>query len=164
MEMVAEGNEKRGGRGTRLWGVVFVGLGLIIIGLVIGIIVRGANKDSSDQTDWRQELNTALESVDKNDIKSIIETYDRYLEHFEGEELAEIYTERALKIFGKDLEKKYGKRVISDLIAADDILKTENSAIMIINSAGNYGDEETRDKYIEILNERTGDETMESMG
>ncbi|MDO4741857.1 MAG: hypothetical protein Q4A79_00560 [Candidatus Saccharibacteria bacterium] len=157
--------KKRMRLGGSFWAKVAIAFSLIVIGVSVWVIVKGLNKEKPiDTASLREELNAELEGVDETNVKRLVEIYDKYLEYFEGEELAEIYTERALKIYGIDGEKKYGRRVINDLIQADDILGTVNSAVEICNCANYYGDEEVYKKYEAILRERNGNSDMETMG
>ena len=102
---------------------------------------------------------------DQEDIDAIIELYQKYIDVFITDEEAKeiivaLYNDRISAILSKDFDHKYGKTVIADAIAIDNILQTVTSAAQVYNYAVFYEDQAVMDQYQKIINERsdTGDE------
>lgn len=162
------------------WIILFSGFGVLIIGLVIAIVVVAVNRGSgandllskpvveeggmNDEElnatygDFAQEINNKMSNVDEQySGEDILNIYMQKIEEVTDKRLKAMieqdYYTMMLAVYPGD-EKK--EEIINGLIAADAILKTPRSALMVANGASWYNDTELAEKYTNVAYDRMG--------
>ena len=135
---------------------IFSTLAVLIIGLVVVVVVIATYSNISNNTleAYESEIYQKISDLGPGDIEEGITIYQEYIDKVGLDDQAKLYTMRSVWITSMDRQDKYGRQVLDDVVAADSILQTINSAVNVVNSAYNYGDEDLADEYNDILLER----------
>lgn len=156
----------------KFWIILFSVLGVLIVGLVIAIVVvlvmRGGNPTEPVHSDLSNEEALRKEFDVTNEIREEVEDWVYNPDELLASYLQKIRNEKDektrlllskdyyyyLSIFGNgdDLEQQ----VLDGLIDIDNKLQMIDTALMIVNRAEYYGNEELKNKYNEIANSRLG--------
>ena len=151
------------------WVILFSAFGVVIVGLIIAIIVVAANRGGSKPVNE----DVSKDEIYRDYLKDIDEINDIVAdEEYNPERVLSLYTEkidatkdRTLKLLLKKdyyymlsvyYEDGVREEVLKNLIEIDNELQAVDTALMIANRAGYYGNEELRSKYNEIADERMG--------
>lgn len=148
-----------------LW-IVLSFLCVAIVGLVVGIVVMGSQSGSDGlSSNWELQLEEELDGLGLDDIEEGISIYQGYIDMADINDKAKLYAMRARWITGLDPKREYKEQVIADIIEADNILQTVDSATDVISIASSYGDGEVVYEYIDIKRNRQLSEgfTMEQL-
>lgn len=128
---------------------------IIIIVLIIIITIPNAGESNEGNNLTMQRIENLGEQLrDKSDVTEIAEICQKSVENVDETTEAVLLTECARWIMSRDKEKRYSERVLDDLIRADEIWQSVNSAVNVMNAASFYDDIEVENRYYEILNER----------
>lgn len=150
---MANKSEKRSG--NRLLVVLLLIFIVAIGGLVAGIVVMNGKKDVSDAN---EEFDGIIEEQEDNteEINAKIAEFQAQIDNAESDEQkVELYNERIFYIIDNAAAGTYGKQVIDDTVAIDNIEKTISSAAQVYNMAAVYKNEELMQKYDKITDERS---------
>lgn len=164
------------------WIILFSGFGVLIVGLVIAIVVVAATRTTSVEDDsckpvgemTEQEIidralavaesdysviyeaiNEVIQSMQEPTEEDIVSLYEHYIGETESEYAkAMLQSDLLLILMGYDTENVEGDRLIEEAQIVDEVLKTPNSAALIMNLAQAYGRTELYDRYEEIMIQR----------
>lgn len=141
---------------------ILIGVVMIIVGLIIGIVIvnvinNNENDDSVIIEGWRDKMNSELSAASLLGVNETISIYHKYIDELEGEEKAELLNECAGYVIQNDTGKDYSEEVYADLIAADEILESTNSAIGVMNAGIFYGNSDLVSEYNNIFSLRGGE-------
>lgn len=139
---------------------IAVGLSLLIILLLVMIQYKkaGGNENennalySNELSQCTEEKNEAI--AKQTDVGTITSAYQKCIDIAEANDKAALYTERAGRIAEMDREKENKSQVFADVIAADNLLQTTDSAATVANYASYYGDAEVMNQYLSLLRQR----------
>ena len=155
---------KKGGavnkKGIWLSVLMAVAVGLIVLAVVVGIVVVKQPKTSietPEQSDVinMEEVQEKVFAAEAEGMDKIIGVYQEYIDKANADEKVELYNERIQTILQFDYEnKQYGKQVIDDTIAIDDILQSVSSAAQVVNVANEYNESDLAVEYVRIMQER----------
>lgn len=138
-------------------------LAVVAIGLMVVVVVFGVARKPEPDTGVveqgnkidMEEVREKVFAAESEDIDKIISIYQEYIDKANSDEKVGLYNERIQTILQLEYgNNQYGKQVIDDTIAIDDILQTVSSAAQVINAANEYGENELAAKYVKILQER----------
>lgn len=154
LEVNATNDKER--RSRRVLVGVLSGLGVLIVGLVVVVIVTTylGNISNNALEVYETEISQRISDLGPGDIEEGIAIYQEYIDKVGLDDQARLYTMRSVWITSMDIQDKYGRQVLDDVVVADSILQTINSAVNVVNSAYNYGDEDLADEYNDILLKR----------
>ena len=169
------------------WAILFSVIGVVIVGLVIAIIVvavvknnKPADKESEptdtptytqkEKSEGEQIYEQAsiaiadnLDGVDAEDESEIFNVYSEYIDVVTNEEAkALLRLDYYQVVMNYDTDKKQKKEVLDAVVEIDEVLKTIDSGIVVINAADYYEDEDLYEKYNKIVNEREAAEGIDT--
>lgn len=172
---LGEEKSKKQPRERRILIGVLSALVVVIVGLVIAVVVivnnNRAEEEKNAQVLYESEIGEKISALEPGDIEGGIRVYQDYIDRaVNPENQAVLYTMRSIWITDVDRRDEYKSQAIEDILAADFLLESAESAVNVINVAYSYDDEELADEYQKILSERqeldgvTVDEAMETEG
>ena len=157
--------------------------GVLIVGLVIAIaIVKSLPKkveeiaddepvgvgqissaEIKEYTGYYEAISAELSKIYADDEQGMLDVYQRYINNTEDEKVkAMLEMDYYNIVMAYDTDKTKAEEVVAKAIEIDDVLKTIDSGVFVLNVASNYGNEDLVRQYDSILNERQGlDETNE---
>lgn len=147
--MVVERDVKR-----FLWPVLGILVGLIIILIIVIIAVTG-NLNNKVEISLIEQAQAEVDSLDDPDIQNVIDLYQSYINKADNKTKAELYYACIDYILVNDLSKDYKDEIISEIITADNILQTSDSAVQVVNILNYYSvDDGLYKEYLQIINQR----------
>lgn len=168
---------------SKVWFFVLCGLFVVIVGLVIAIVVvknLPREREETDVTD-NNDYVTMVEKYDNYDsiineisnkinsdqlnTQDTISLYQSYVDNTNNAIVkAMLRSDYYLLLMEQDVEKQWKEDIVNQLIGNDDIIRTENSALIVAMAAGYYQDEELMQQYNSIAAERaTTEQRIEDM-
>lgn len=164
------------------WIILFSSFGVVIMGLVVAIVVvlvtrnnniednsckpagemtekeireRALAVAESDYTVIYEAINKVIQSMQEPTEEDVVPLYEYYIGETESEYAkAMLQSDLLLTLMGYDTENTDGDRLIEEAQVVDDVLKTPNSAALIMNLAQAYGKVELYNQYEEIMIQR----------